>query len=760
MDEDSLQRHAEAEAELLAANQVTVALSDGSKLVGRLVRFSPKLADLRLEVSQACEGYEPFEVARVPADEVIYVAAESRAKHAPATPKAAQWRLRVIGGGEWLVEADPKDISDPRGFFARALNDAKFSRMYFYRHGIYSRERDAPLGALLVAAGVLDRADLQRGVKVQAQGRSMPIGQILVEQKRLDAGTVDEAAELQKRKQVRIGEVLQEAGLISAKDLEQALAEQTRRKGRRIGEILVGLGVLSERDLTLTLAMKFDMPFVNLEQAQPEPQALAAAGRAFIEEYRVLPLAIDETTLTLAVTDPTLIEPLAELRQKTARRIYDVLVTPSQLNRQIDLYLRSELRTSRDPPMPIASVAAAPTDPPRGIDQLIAELLASAKRAGASDIHIEPNGKEQSISVRLRVHGKCVAHARVPPILRRVLVARFKAMAQLDADTHQRPQSGMAHHRELGASTQLCVTTYPTAQGDEDVHLRLREGARPIALDALGLSAHTLNLLRRALSTPRGLWLCAGPEGSGVTSTLHALLGALMRPDLKVATAEHPIELVSQGARQIPVHREAGFDFAAAAKLLLKTDVDVMLLGEVADSATALHAMEGVLRGRHVLGGINAKSALDALARLSCMGLQPGCVGDAPIHVLAQRLVGALCPSCAFREPMARADYDELVHLYGPELFEKDLGIAYSEKLELVRTPGCKACDHTGYAGRIALFELLSVDGELRSALANKAPPDAIRALSSAAGARSLFQDGVRKVLAGQTDLDQLRRTL
>ncbi|HEX6243392.1 MAG TPA: hypothetical protein VFZ61_20905, partial [Polyangiales bacterium] len=263
--------------EIGGAAQVVVALLDGRRIQGRLPKFSPQMPDIVIEPDP--EQREKLRSPRLRAEEIAYVGFVRGTDAMPPIPSHYErWRVRVAGGEEVLVHAAPQSVSNALGFLARPAEE-RFRAVYFYRHGVSARERDAPLGAMLVSAGVLGKSALDHGVAKQSEARNVPIGQILIEQRKLDKETVDEAAELQKRKRMRLGEVLQEAGLVSAADIDAALAEQKKRKGKRLGEMLVELGYLQERDLAMTLAVKFDLPFVNLDEVAINPEAGQLAGR-------------------------------------------------------------------------------------------------------------------------------------------------------------------------------------------------------------------------------------------------------------------------------------------------------------------------------------------------------------------------------------------------------------------------------------------------------------------------------------------------
>jgi len=763
--------------EVVLPAMVTVAMLDGRRVTGKLAKFSPQMPDLMLEVDPSAK--DKLKSPRLRGEELAYIAFHRGAEPMPPVPgNFERWRVRVAGGEELAVHAAGQSVSNPLGFLARPAADERFRVVYFYRHGVSARERDAPLGVMLVSSGVLGKGALEQGIAAQTEGRNVPIGQILVEQKKLDKDTVDEAAELQKRKRMRLGEVLQEAGLVSAQDIEAALAEQKKRKGKRLGEVLVDLGYLKERDLAVTLALKFDLPFINLDEVAVNPEAGRLAGREFIAKYGVLPVDVDAKTLTLAVADPTSIDPIDMLRVQTQRRIRDVLVTSSQLKRHVAEFLqKDEAREAATAEAAMSSIlqgitaenvkaaepedddakdVGAPRDDEGGIIRLVNQIIIDAYRRGVSDIHIEPNGKERNLVVRFRVDGECATYQELPPIVRNALVSRIKIISKLDISERRKPQDGKIRFKLPDRQLELRVATIPTVNGNEDVVMRILAASKPMPLDNMGLSARNLLDLKRVAAQPYGLILCVGPTGSGKTTTLHSVLGHLNTPDMKIWTAEDPVEITQPGLRQVQVQPKIGFTFAAAMRAFLRADPDVIMVGEMRDPETASTAVEASLTGHLVLSTLHTNSAPETITRLLDMGLDPFSFGDALLAVLAQRLARSLCKQCRVREQGSEDELVELSRLYGNELFQQDFGIETGPDFQLFRPRGCEACGKSGYKGRLGLHELLVTNDDIKHSIAEKEPVERIRAHALKAGMRTLLQDGIQKVLAGNTDLKQV----
>jgi type II secretory ATPase GspE/PulE/Tfp pilus assembly ATPase PilB-like protein len=738
------------------------------------------MTDIVLEAeAQPSERDKPKNTV-VRAEDVAYIAFHRRSESPPPPePGSEIYKVHVAGGEQLLVRTASQGGSSV-GFLAYPVSsEGAYSAYFFYRHGVNAREREVPIGSLLVSSGRLDRSSLVQGLAAQSAGRNVPIGQILVELKKIDKETVDEAAELQKRKRLRIGEVLREAGLVSEKDIEQALDEQRRRKGKRLGEVLVELGLLQERDLALTLAEKFDLPFVNLDEVAINPEALAAVGPAIAAKYQLMPLDIDAKLLTIAISDPTSIDAIDVLRVRTQRRVREVVVVPSQLKRHIEGYVTQQkvggpagVKSAMTMEALLQELAktdlqasvendedeqvVAPKADEGGIIRLVHQIIADAYLRGASDIHIEPNGKAGNVVVRFRVDGECVLYQELPPLVRNALVSAIKIMAKLDISERRRPQDGKIRFRLSERLIELRVASIPSVNGNEDVVLRVLADQKPRALSSIGLSPRNLKSLLAMLRQPHGLILCVGPTGSGKTTTLHSALAQLNDVGTKIWTAEDPVEITQPGLRQVQVSPKIGLSFATAMRAFLRADPDVIMVGEMRDPETAATAIEASLTGHLVLSTLHTNSAPETLTRLLDMGLDPFTFSDALLGVLAHRLARALCEQCRAVQRGSETEYRELCSAYGEQLLQTELGVRYGPDFKLFRAVGCSACDGTGYKGRLGVHELLVVNDELRRAIAVKAPVETIRKLAIDHGMRTLIQDGIRKVLAGDTDLKQV----
>jgi len=754
-EETSTPRSGEADV-----RSVTVGRLDGSTCAGRAC-FDPTAPELLV---RPAEG----EASILPAEQIAWMGFARQTGPPRRTPAPAAdaptFRIRVAGGRSFLVQALPGAVDDPLGFFAVPVDpDEPFAELWFYAHGVNVRELDEPLGELLLRGGALTPQDLSRGLEVQAEGNPPRprLGEILAGEHKVAPEAVEHGISLQERARMRIGDLLVEEGLASRRDVETALEQQRQYGGRRLGRILVEMGVLSERMLAETLARKFRLVFADLDALSPDPRAADEVPRWVVEKHHLLPLASNDSHLTVAVGDPLDTEGIDLLRFHTDKAIREVVVVPSQLERALEgMLARDTERAER--------LEEIPEELPAGVDEagereadseldesdstivrLAHRLLAEGYREGASDIHVEPNGPRRRTLVRLRVDGECRVCQEIPPGYRKPLVSRLKIMAGLDIAERRRPQDGRIRLRIGGQTVEYRVVSLPTTGGEEDVVLRILPSREPPALEALHLRSDHREALQRLVAQSHGMILCVGPTGSGKTTTLHALLRTINDPTRKIWTAEDPVEITQAGLRQVQVHNRIELTFAALLRSFLRADPDVIMVGEMRDRETADIAVEASLTGHLVLSTLHTNSAPETVVRLVEMGLDPFAFGDSLLGVLAQRLARALCPDC--REPREASDEEckRLEELGAPEA-------APGTRPRLWSGRGCGACRDTGYRGRVALHELLVADDAIRAAIRRGAGADEVRALGRERGMTSLLEDGLAKCLEGLTDLPQV----
>ena len=576
-------------------------------------------------------------------------------------------------------------------------------------------------------------------------------------------------------------------GVLSAGELDLA-RRSARRKGKDIEDVLHGEFQVPLAALGRALAAFFDLPYEPFRGDRIRPvHLLRSLKREFVEANQWLPVEESEDGVVVISTD-------AE-RVRTSRSVQNVLAadrvafrvtTGEEFRRTVDQFYCaddadkvSELLSSmddeeQDSEAGDAVSAAADNE----LVRLVNKIIIDAFEQKASDIHIEPYPGRQKTVVRFRKDGELRNYIEVPASYRNALVTRIKIMCDLDISERRKPQDGKIRFRKFGPlDIELRVATLPSANGLEDVVMRVLASGEPIALDRLGLSTHNASRLRTVIDKPYGIFFVCGPTGSGKTTTLHSILGHLNTPERKIWTAEDPVEITQRGLRQVQINRKAGMDFATVMRAFLRADPDVIMVGEMRDHETVSIGIEASLTGHLVLSTLHTNSAPESVIRLLDMGMDPFNFSDALLGVLAQRLARRLCPSC--REPYLadETEVDELCVEYASELHntvawrnEPQAAMAAlrarlldgqggaAERITLYRARGCPACGGCGYAGRIGLHELMIGSDACKQRILRRAPVDELLASALDDGMRTLKMDGIEKVLAGLTDMRQVRQ--
>jgi type II secretory ATPase GspE/PulE/Tfp pilus assembly ATPase PilB-like protein len=391
------------------------------------------------------------------------------------------------------------------------------------------------------------------------------------------------------------------------------------------------------------------------------------------------------------------------------------------------------------------------------------KVILDAMESGASDIHIEPGTGKRPTRVRMRRDGVLADYAELPARFRAALVSRIKIMANLNIAERRKPQDGKIDFSKFGpAQLELRVATIPTNNGIENVILRLLAAAKPLPLASLGIEASILERMKAMAERPHGLMLVCGPTGSGKTTTLHSLISHINTPERKIWTAEDPVEITQEGLSQVQVNPRIDWTFAAALRSFLRADPDVIMVGEMRDAETASMAVEASLTGHLVLSTLHTNSAPETATRLLDMGVDPFNFGDALLGVLAQRLVRRVCSGCGVSHPAGAEALESLSREYVSGTDADPHGVAARWLAGpvppvMTRGAGCDTCTGSGYRGRLGLYEFMEVTPELRVLIQSRAPAEKLRECAVRGGMRSLKQDGIEKVLRGETTLEQVR---
>ena len=560
----------------------------------------------------------------------------------------------------------------------------------------------------------------------------------------------------QLRRRLRLGEVLVSEGLTSEAEIHVALSQQKKQKGKRLGEVLVELGMVDESAIARVLANRLGLPFIDLDSTDIEPDALAEIPARVIREQQVFPIRADIETLTVAMGDPLSSEAIDAVRFTCKKRVVEVVATPTQLKTYIADRLSTQ-ESGEDFETYLRSLGGSDTDGDAEDDddviKLVNRFIVDAVRDRASDIHIEPYGEKQDLTVRFRVDGQLRNYRRIPSEYRERIVARMKIMARLNIAERRLPQDGKIRFKLGEREIELRMVTLPTAGENEDVVLRILAGFGALPLSEMGLSPENLQAVETLVRRPYGLMLAVGPTGSGKTTTLHSMLAQINDVKKKIWTVEDPVEITQPGLRQLQVQPQIGLTFASAMRSFLRADPDVIMVGEMRDQETANMGIEASLTGHMVLSTLHTNTAPETVTRLIDMGMEPFSFSDALLGILSQRLARQLCGKCKVQYDATPDETDEFSRYIGADAVER---ATTGGVFKLWRADGCVECEKTGYRGRLALHELLVNNDEIRAAIQRKATTGEIRDLAQQAGMQTLLQDGVAKCLQGHTDLKQV----
>ena len=553
------------------------------------------------------------------------------------------------------------------------------------------------------------------------------------------------------RPEKRLGELLLENGLLTAEQLEAALAVQ-RRERRPLGQVLLAQGVVDEQALAGVLSLHFNVPQIDFTRARIEKEALALIPESYAREHTILPIRLGKDELEVATVDPGDLALFAELKVLTRMRIKPVLGVKSQIDLAIaqsyklrtgvDRHVRSFEETLK-PSGSKRRLAEVRQDAP--VVQIVDLIIAQGAEERASDIHIEP--QQDHLRVRFRIDGVLHDATRLPATLAAPIASRVKLLANLDIVDRRHSQDGQIQTTVDGRPLDIRVGTIETIWG-EKVVLRLLERSRSIlGLDTLGFSPASLQTFRSLVQSPYGMILVTGPTGSGKTTTLYAALNELNRVEQNVMTIEDPVEYTFEDVNQIAINRLAGITFANGLRAILRQDPDAILVGEIRDKETAEISVQSALTGHLVLSSLHATDAVGAIYRFLEMGIESFMVTSAVTGVLAQRLVRRICPECATAYEPAPEELE----------FYRAVG---GHSMIFRRGTGCASCAHTGFHGRIGVFEVLRMTDAIKRLLVRDAPPEALRERAILEGMTTLRSAGLARIDQGLTTITEMMRSV
>jgi len=571
---------------------------------------------------------------------------------------------------------------------------------------------------------------------------------------------------------------LVDKGIIAEKDIEQAVSN-ARVNNTTVEKVLIDEFNVPKEEIGKSLAAFYGTQFFSFDGTSTIPSDLKErVGSDMWRKYVCAPVERRPGVLVIAVDDPQDLTRLDGIRAMNLSPRYDFWVG---MKHEILAYISAtygekvETGAGSSGGEDLAKIIDSlgdgegevedekkESDIPEidetdsGIVRLVNQLIIESFNRGASDIHIEPDGAKNPCGIRLRIDGDCQKFMEVPGQHRNAVVQRLKIMAKLDISERRKPQDGKIRFKYSKGVIELRVATIPTANGNEDVVMRILAASKPLPIEKMGFSERNLANFKTILSKPYGICLVVGPTGSGKTTTLHSALGFINTEDMKIWTAEDPVEITQKGLRQVQVQPKIDFTFAAAMRSFLRADPDVIMVGEMRDHETAAIGIEASLTGHLVFSTLHTNSAPETITRLLDMNIDPFNFADALLGIMAQRLIRVLCPKCKEGYNPTEEEWDEIMEVYGREWWPSS-EFKYSPEVQLYRPKGCPACNNSGYKGRMGVHELLVGTDELKKAIQHKATIDELRRLALAQGMRTLLQDAIEKSLKGITDIKQAR---
>jgi type IV pilus assembly protein PilB len=551
-------------------------------------------------------------------------------------------------------------------------------------------------------------------------------------------------------RRLRLGDMLVRDGLLSPEQLREALAAKAENRHQRLGEIVVERGWVSGTDLAKALAEQHGLEFIELGQSPIDEAAADLLPERLARRYRAVPVRfLAEDSALVAVADPTDVVASDDLKLALGLNVRLAVAESADLERTLSRLYRTEVEVEDAVPVDTEAEAEEPEEDIRESAatsapaiKLVNSVLSRAIEDDASDIHFEPEAKH--LVVRARIDGVTRRLTTIPKSMQAAVISRLKIMGELDIAERRLPQDGRVSIRFAGQPMDLRIAVLPTTYGEKVILRIIGRLTHKLGLADLGMSPEAEQAFTRAINQPFGAIIACGPTGSGKTTTLYAGLEMLNDEGRVLATIEDPVERQVAGIAQLEVSAKAGLTFARGLRTMLRADPDVLLVGEIRDEETARIAVQAAMTGHLVLTTLHTYNAASSIARLKDMGVEANLLATSINCIVAQRLARRLCVEC--REEYF-ADSEELTELGLPDA---------GERVALHRPVGCVACADTGYRGRVALYEVMPIQGNVRRRMG--ATTEEIFAAAVEQGMKTLREDGIRQCLAGVTSLEEVRR--
>ena len=597
---------------------------------------------------------------------------------------------------------------------------------------------------------------------------------------------------------LRIKQILEESGLITKKDLEEA-EKIASQKGQSLYKTLLDKNLITDDAFGKTIADNFGFPFINLSKTKIDITVLKIIPEIVAKKQKIIVFGKDNEGLKIAVADPTNLEAIELIKKKTGEKTVLYYATEKDIKNTLSLY-QKEIKEEfsniiEKSAVKVKGVKGEVVEPP--IVKIVDTILSYANQNKSSDIHIEP--QEEKALVRFRIDGILHDIIRIPIDIYPQVVTRIKVMANLRTDEHQKPQDGKLVYRENDLKLDVRVSFVPTVGGEKIVMRLLSDQSRQFSLESLGMGQKDLEKVEKALKKPYGMILSTGPTGCGKTTSQYAILKILNQRDVNITTIEDPVEYDIEDINQIQVNKKAGLTFASGLRSVVRQDPDIILVGEIRDEETAKIAVNSAMTGHLVLSTLHTNDAATSLPRLLDMGIEPFLAASTVTVIIAQRLARKICTRCIEsieirrssdhkitksqeqknkkakehknkeveeKEDLSVSNVNEateqlskvIFSSLSPDLLKKHFGD--KDVLRVYRGKGCDVCHQTGYVGRVGIFEVLEMSEEVRQAIVDRADALKIRNLAVKAGMTTMIDDGLKKVAAGVTTIEELLRVI
>ena len=553
-------------------------------------------------------------------------------------------------------------------------------------------------------------------------------------------------------------DILQDIGLITRDQAAQA-REKAEADDAPVSDVLEELGIITKSDLLKALAGQFGMEVISLAGRDIPREILDLVPADVAQRFKVVPVYRNDNVLTIAIGDPLDVDTLDGLRYVLKCEVEGVVAPPDEIEKAIANYYgravgevenmltaitEGTLAMSKEQQEQLVSDSDV-TEADAPIIKLVSLIIMEAFRARASDIHLEPLPKK--FRVRYRIDGVLHELDSPPKRLQSAIISRIKIMANMSIAEKRVPQDGRIQINVMGRDLDLRVSSIPTNHGESIVMRILDKGSIALGLPQLGFFADDQEIFERLIGLSDGIILVTGPTGSGKTTTLYACLNTINKPDRKIITVEDPVEYQLSGINQVQVRADVGMTFSAALRAILRQAPNIIMIGEIRDLETAEIAVNASLTGHLVFSTLHTNDAPSAVTRLIDMGVKPFLVASSTRAIMAQRLVRKVCEKC--KEPYTPPESE--LRLLGPAAQQLS-------NVQLYHGAGCADCSFTGYRGRIGIFEIFRINDEVRNLIFDQVPVTELRVKARELGMRTLREDGIRKVIAGQTTLSEVLR--